>query len=124
MNVMLAYTEFDRPFAAPEMTASPKDVKPFEYKDVGDQIPNYKGNKGGKKGSTLHAQQVPVPAEESMSICRTRPRGGAACRPLEAISDSERTMVWANSSCSSPSAALSTNRSWWRPTRRFIDRFA
>ncbi len=57
---------FDRPFDAPKMTAQRKDAKPFEYKDVGNQIPDYKGNKGGKKGSTLNLQQVPLPAEESM----------------------------------------------------------
>ena len=54
---------FDRPFTVPEMTSLPKDLKPFEYKDVGNQIPNYKGNKGGKKGSTLNS-----------SRCRCRPR--------------------------------------------------
>src|SRR5205085_3945382 len=43
---------FDRPFTVPEMTSLAKDLKPFEFKDVGDQIPNYKANKGGKKGST------------------------------------------------------------------------
>src|SRR5579862_1269880 len=57
---------FDRPFIAPEMTALAKDLKPFEYKDVGNQIPDYKGNKGGKKGSTLNLQQVPLRPEESI----------------------------------------------------------
>ncbi len=53
---------YDRPFKTPEMTALPKSVKPFEYKDVGKQIPNYKGG----KGATLNLQQQPVRPEESM----------------------------------------------------------
>ncbi len=57
---------FDRPFTVPQMTALAKDLKPFEYKDVGNQIPNYRGNKGGKKGSTLNMQQLPLPAAESL----------------------------------------------------------
>jgi hypothetical protein len=58
------FSAFDRPFTVPEITALPKDQKPFEYKDVGNQIPDYKGNKGGKKGSTLNLQQVPLLPEE------------------------------------------------------------
>jgi uncharacterized protein len=57
---------FDRPFQVPAMTALRKDVKPFEYKDVGNQIPDYKNSKGGKKGATLNMQQIPLPPEESM----------------------------------------------------------
>ncbi len=56
----------DRAFDVPKMTALRKDVKPFEYKDVGNQIPDYKANKGGKKGATLNLQQLPLPAEESL----------------------------------------------------------
>jgi uncharacterized protein len=65
---------FDRPFTVPESTALPKDLKPFEYKDVGNQIPDYKANKGGKKGSTLNLQQLPLPAEESLKHMVT-PKG-------------------------------------------------
>jgi putative membrane-bound dehydrogenase-like protein len=53
---------YDRPFKTPEMTALAKDVKPFDYKDVGNQIPNYKGG----KGATLSLQQQPISPEESM----------------------------------------------------------
>ena len=67
-------TAFDAPFTVPEMTEVPKDLKPFEYKDVGNQIPNYKANKGGKKGSTLNMQQLPIPAEESIKHMVT-PKG-------------------------------------------------
>ncbi|MCI0461939.1 MAG: ThuA domain-containing protein [Gemmataceae bacterium] len=56
---------FDRPFPVPEMTAQRKDVKPFEYVDVGKKIPNYKGKKFGK-GEHLSLMQLPVPAEESL----------------------------------------------------------
>ena len=52
---------FDRPFVVPEMMPMRKDVKPFEYKDVGKQIPNYKAG----MGKTLAQQQLPLPAEES-----------------------------------------------------------
>jgi putative membrane-bound dehydrogenase-like protein len=61
-----APSAFDRPFAVPEMAALPRDLKPFEYKDVGNQIPNYRGNKGGKQGATLNLQQLPLPAGESL----------------------------------------------------------
>ncbi len=57
---------FDLPFTIPETAALSKDLKPFEYKDVGNQIPDYKGNKGGKKGSTLNQQQLPLRPEESI----------------------------------------------------------
>ena len=53
---------YDRPFQTPEMTSLPTDVKPFEYKDVGKQIPNYKGG----KGATLNQQQLPLRPEESI----------------------------------------------------------
>ena len=33
---------FERPFPVPAMTPQRKDVKPFEYVDVGKKIPNYK----------------------------------------------------------------------------------
>lgn len=35
----------ETPFPVPEMTVKRKDVAPFEYIDVGKQIPNYKGAK-------------------------------------------------------------------------------
>ncbi|HYT89831.1 MAG TPA: PVC-type heme-binding CxxCH protein [Gemmataceae bacterium] len=54
----------EKPFPIPEMTTPRKDVKPFEYVDVGKKIPNYKGKKGGK-GEHLSRMQVPLPAEES-----------------------------------------------------------
>src|SRR4051794_38289982 len=53
---------YDRPFKTPEMTALARDARPFEYKDVGKQIPNYRGG----KGATLNLQQQPVRPEESM----------------------------------------------------------
>jgi putative membrane-bound dehydrogenase-like protein len=61
---------YDRAFKTPEMTTVAKDPKPFEYKDVGNQIPNYKGG----KGATLNLQQQPVPPEESMKHMVT-PKG-------------------------------------------------
>src|SRR5262249_17438748 len=39
--VTIATSPFQKPFAAPEMNVPRKDVKPFEYVDVGKKIPNY-----------------------------------------------------------------------------------
>jgi len=57
---------FDRAFTLPAMTAKRTDGKPFEYKDVGPQIPNYVANKKGQKGATLNLQQMPLAVEESI----------------------------------------------------------
>ena len=57
----------ERPFPIPEMTAKRKDVKPFEYIDVGKKIPNYtKGRRWGTQGEALSKMQKPLPAEESL----------------------------------------------------------
>jgi putative membrane-bound dehydrogenase-like protein len=58
-----AGTAFDRTFPVPETTPKRKDVQPFEYVDVENKIPNYRG---GKKGARLSEMQKPLPAEESM----------------------------------------------------------
>jgi putative membrane-bound dehydrogenase-like protein len=57
----------DEPFPVPEMTAKRKDVKPFEYIDVGKKIPNYTPNPiWGVQGEPLSKMQVPLPPEESI----------------------------------------------------------
>jgi putative membrane-bound dehydrogenase-like protein len=53
-------------FEIPEITAFRKDVKPFEFIDVGPKIPFYpKGEKWGTQGKNLSLMQAPLPAEES-----------------------------------------------------------
>ena len=55
------------PFPVPEMTPKRKDVKPFEYVDVGKKIPNYTPSRTwGVQGDPLSKMQVPLPAEESI----------------------------------------------------------
>jgi putative membrane-bound dehydrogenase-like protein len=54
----------DGPFPVPEMTPLRKDVKPFEYVDVGKKIPNYMPR--GGQGEPLSKMQVPLPPEESI----------------------------------------------------------
>ncbi|MGB7323790.1 MAG: PVC-type heme-binding CxxCH protein [Rubripirellula sp.] len=57
----------DRPFAVPKTTAMPKDLKPFEYVDVGGQIPNYTPSKDwGVQGEPLSTMQKPVAPNESL----------------------------------------------------------
>ena len=57
----------DRPFPVPEMTAKRTDVKPFEYIDVGNKIPNYTpGARWGTQGQAHSKMQRPLPAEESL----------------------------------------------------------
>src|SRR5262245_52149101 len=54
---------FDIPFPVPETTAKAKDLKPFEYEDVGKKIPNYRPR--GGQGESLSQMQKPLAPEES-----------------------------------------------------------
>jgi len=64
-----------QPFPVPEMTELPKNLKPFEYLDVGKKIPNYTpGKRWGTQGETLSKMQKPLPAEESLKHIVT-PKG-------------------------------------------------
>jgi putative membrane-bound dehydrogenase-like protein len=57
----------DAAFPIPQMTTIPKDVAPFEYIDVGKEIPNYTaGEKWGTQAEPLNMMQKPLPAEESI----------------------------------------------------------
>ncbi|TWU56652.1 Trehalose utilization [Rubripirellula tenax] len=57
----------DRPFGVPEITAMPKDLKPFDYVDVGGQIPNYTPSKTwGDQGEPLSTMQKPIEPAESL----------------------------------------------------------
>jgi hypothetical protein len=65
-SVVPSFTS-DQGFPVPEMTAKRKDVKPFEYLDVGKKIPNYTpGKRWGTQGEPLTKMQKPIPAEESL----------------------------------------------------------
>ncbi len=57
-------TQFEKPFPVPEMTAIPKNLKPFEYVDVGKKIPNYQPR--GGQGVPLTKMQLPAAPEESL----------------------------------------------------------
>lgn len=51
----------------PALQTVPENLKPFEYVDVGKQIPNYPASdKWGVQEEPLSLMQKPVPAEESM----------------------------------------------------------
>jgi putative membrane-bound dehydrogenase-like protein len=55
------------PFPVPEMTPMRKDVKPFEYVEVGKKIPYYPPSRvWNVQGEPFSKMQVPLPAEESM----------------------------------------------------------
>ncbi len=59
------YVDPDR-FDIPAMTKLPDDLKPFEYVDVGPEIPNYTPTaKWGTQGKPLTQMQKPLPAAES-----------------------------------------------------------
>lgn len=65
----------DRPFPVPEMTPRSADLKPFEYIDVGNKIPNYPPSRQwGVQLEPLSKMQKPLPAEESMKHIQV-PRG-------------------------------------------------
>lgn len=54
-------------FRIPEMTAKNKDVKPFEYIEVGPKIPHYvKSTRWGVQEPPYTKMQKPIPAEESL----------------------------------------------------------
>ena len=54
-------------FAAPRMTELTKDVKPFEFAEVGPKIPNYTpGRQWGVQGAPKTTMQLPLSVEESM----------------------------------------------------------
>jgi putative membrane-bound dehydrogenase-like protein len=66
---------FDAPFPVPETTPPRKDVRPFEYADVGKKIPNYTpGRQWGAQGEPLSKMQRPLPPDESIKHLVT-PRG-------------------------------------------------
>jgi putative membrane-bound dehydrogenase-like protein len=55
------------PFPVPQMTAKRKDVKPFEFIDVGAKIPNYTpSKKWGVQGEAKSQMQKPIEAKESI----------------------------------------------------------
>jgi putative membrane-bound dehydrogenase-like protein len=55
------------PFPVPEMTPKRKDVRPFEYVDVGKKIPNYTPSAvWGRQGEPLSKMQQPLEPEESI----------------------------------------------------------
>ena len=57
----------EQPFPVPEMTPKRKDVKPFEYVEVGKKIPNYTPSRTwGAQGEPFSKMQMPLPAEESI----------------------------------------------------------
>jgi uncharacterized protein len=54
-------------FSIPEMTPMRKDVKPFEYVDVGKKIPNYtRSRTWGVQGDPFNMMQKPLTPEESL----------------------------------------------------------
>jgi hypothetical protein len=60
-GVVPAYAE------APEITPKRKDVKPFEYVDVGKKIPNYTPSRvWGTQGEPLSKMQLPLDPAESL----------------------------------------------------------
>ena len=57
----------DAPFEDPEIQPVAKDLKPFDYVDVGGKIPNYTpSDSWGKQGDNFSLMQKPLPAEESI----------------------------------------------------------
>lgn len=63
----LALDPTRKPFAIPEMAPVRRDVKPFEYVDVGKKIPNYtRSRTWGVLGEPFHMMQKPLAPEESL----------------------------------------------------------
>jgi len=65
-SVVPAFSDPDT-FASPKMTELSKDVAPFDFVEVGPNIPNYTpGTKWGVQGKPRTTMQVPLPSEESI----------------------------------------------------------
>src|SRR5262249_22274958 len=59
---------FTKPFVNPVMTPLRKDLKPFEYVDVGKKIPNYpRSRTWGTQTEPLHLMQKPLEPLESLT---------------------------------------------------------
>ncbi|MBA2116251.1 PVC-type heme-binding CxxCH protein [Bremerella alba] len=59
-------TAFDRPMNVPLAQQPNTDIKPFDYVDMGAQIPNYTaGENWGTQAKPLNLMQKPLPPEES-----------------------------------------------------------
>lgn len=57
----------DMPFPVPEINAMPEDLLPFEYVDVGNEIPNYTpSSQWGTQGKPFSSMQKPLEPAESM----------------------------------------------------------
>jgi putative membrane-bound dehydrogenase-like protein len=66
VSVVREYLD-DTAFPVPYMTPLQENLKPFEYVDVGNKIPNYPAGKAwGLQKEPLSKMQKPVPAAESM----------------------------------------------------------
>jgi putative membrane-bound dehydrogenase-like protein len=67
VNSVTSADPFLKPFSIPQMAPIRRDVKPFEYVDVGKKIPNYTpGRTWGTQGEPFSKMQVPLPPEESL----------------------------------------------------------
>jgi putative membrane-bound dehydrogenase-like protein len=59
--------QVEAPFPLPEMTPLRKDVKPFEYVNVGKKIPNYTPSRTwGTQAEPMSMMQKPLPPDESI----------------------------------------------------------
>lgn len=66
VSVVPAFADLEA-FTAPKMTELTKDVKPFEFAEVGPKIPNYTpGRQWGVQGAPKTTMQLPLSVEESM----------------------------------------------------------
>jgi putative membrane-bound dehydrogenase-like protein len=66
ISVVPAFADLEA-FTAPKMTELTKDVKPFEFAEVGPKIPNYTpGRQWGVQGAPKTTMQLPLSVEESM----------------------------------------------------------
>jgi uncharacterized protein len=66
VSVVPAFADLEA-FTAPKMTELTKDVKPFEFAEVGPKIPNYTpGRQWGVQGAPKTTMQLPLSIEESM----------------------------------------------------------
>ncbi len=66
VSVVPAFADLEA-FTLPIMTELTKDVKPFEFAEVGPKIPNYTpGRQWGVQGAPKTTMQLPLSVEESM----------------------------------------------------------
>jgi uncharacterized protein len=66
-NGSCKWNPFEQPFSVPEMASLPDEPSPFQYIEVGAEIPNYvKAAQWGQQGDPISTMQSPLPPDQAI----------------------------------------------------------